>query len=94
MIAFGNGLLFPIGSAAALSAVPGELSGTAAGFMGCLQFLLAAFCISYVGDICKGQAMHMSLFITIVILLGVGSHLWLVYKSKNRTLIAETEGLV
>lgn len=94
MVAFGNGLLFPIGSAAALSAVPGELSGTAAGFMGCLQFLLAAFCISYVGDICQGQAMHMSLFITIIILLGIGSHLFLVYKSKNRTLIAEAEGLI
>ncbi len=89
VIAFGNGLLFPVGSAAALSAVPGELSGTAAGFMGCLQFLLAAFCVRYVGDICQGQAMHLSFFISLVIVVGVGTHLFLVYKSKNRNLIED-----
>lgn len=95
MIAFGNGLLFPIGSAAALSAVPSELSGTAAGFMGCMQFLLAAFCISHIGDICQGHALSMSLFIGCIILVGVGSHRVLVYKAKGKALIPEgMEGIV
>ena len=89
VIAFGNGLLFPIGSAAALSAVPGELSGTAAGFMGCLQFLLAALCSSYIGSWSQGHAMHLSLFIGIIVLGGLCSTVVLVYKPNRRTILQE-----
>jgi DHA1 family bicyclomycin/chloramphenicol resistance-like MFS transporter len=89
VIAFGNGFLFPIGSAAALSAVPRELSGTAAGFMGCLQFLLAALCSSCIGNWGQGQAMHLAVFIGIIVLAGLCSTFFLLYKPNRRTIVQE-----
>ena len=91
VIAAGNGLLFPIGSAAALTVVPSALSGSAAGLMGCLQFLLAALCISHIGDWCQGHAMPMSLFIGLIILMGLCSYIFLVHRPSVRRLLSAVE---
>jgi DHA1 family bicyclomycin/chloramphenicol resistance-like MFS transporter len=79
IITLGNGFLFPVASAAAMTSVRGELTGTASGIMGAMQFLLAAFCTIWIGDICQGDALLLSLFMGGVILLGVFSYFLLVY---------------
>lgn len=81
IITLGNGFLFPVASAAAMTSVRGELTGTASGIMGAMQFLLAAFCTIWIGDICQGDALLMSLFMGGVILLGVFSYFLLVYRN-------------
>lgn len=83
IITMGNGLLFPVSSAGAMTSVSATVSGLASGLMGALQFIMAAFCIHWVGIICQGQAIHMSLFIGTIILFGIGSYIvLLVYRSK------------
>lgn len=85
IISLANGFLFPIGSAGAMSAVPGEFTGTASGVMGAIQCILAAFCINWVGKLCQGEALFMSIFIGTLILVGFSSYLLLiVYKPKTR----------
>jgi len=81
IITLGNGFLFPVASAAAMTSVRGELTGTASGIMGAMQFLLAAFCTIWIGDICQGDALLMSFFMGGVILLGVFSYFLLVYRN-------------
>ncbi len=83
VIALGNGLLFPIGSAKALTSVPANLSGSAAGLMGATQFIIGAFCISWVGEICRGRAFHLSLFMGVIILLGLLSYLFFLDRTST-----------
>lgn len=88
MITLGNGFLFPISSAGALTAVPGAFSGTASGLMGAIQFTMAAFCVHWVGDLCQGQALQMAVFIGTIILIGLLSYfLLIVYRPKTRVTI-------
>lgn len=82
VITLGNGFLFPTASAAALGSVPSAFSGMASGLMGALQFLLAAFCIDWLGDWCQGQALLMSIFIGIIVFMGFCIFLLIVSRSK------------
>jgi hypothetical protein len=50
--------------------------------MGAIQFVLAAFCISWIGEICHGQAIHMSFFLGIIIFMGFCSYLLIAYRPK------------
>lgn len=85
LITIGNGFLFPVGSAGALSAVSSEYIGTASGVMGAIQFLGAAVCINWVGKLCQGEAVLMAMFVGTIILIGLSSYLFLmVYKTKTR----------
>lgn len=87
VIALGNGLLFPIASAGALTSVPGELSGSAAGLMGATQFVLAAFCINWVGELCGGQAIPLSFFMGVIVMVGLLSY-WLFIHRPSQALVA------
>lgn len=92
IVTLGNGFLFPIGSAAAMTSVPSTVSGTASGLLGALQVIFAAACINCVGNICQGRALHMSLFIGAIILLGFCIYLCLiVYRPKSDVSIMEQE---
>lgn len=85
VIVLGNGFLFPISSAGAMTSVRSEASGTASGIMGAMQFVLAAFCTNLVGEVCHGKAFPLSLFLGTIILVGLCSYLWLVvYKPRAR----------
>lgn len=83
VITMGNGFLFPVASAGAMTAVRGEFAGMASGLMGALQFVLAAICINWVGDWCHGEAVNMSLFVGFIILMGLGCYLLLVMKKPR-----------
>jgi len=78
VIAFGNGLLFPSASAAAMSTVSVAVSGIGSGLVGALQFIVAAICIHWVGKVCQGHALLLSFFISSIILIGFCSYRWLV----------------
>lgn len=84
VITFGNGLLFPVASAAAMTSVRAEHYGAASGLLGAIQCVLAAFCSNWVGELCQGQAISLSFFIGTLIVLGFLSYLLLVvYKPKS-----------
>lgn len=78
IITFGNGFLFPISTAGAMTSVPAQFSGTASGLMGCIQFVMAAVCINCVGRICQGEVLPLSIFIGTIIFLGLSSYLILI----------------
>lgn len=83
MICLGNGFLFPVGSAGAMTAVSGELSGMASGLMGAAQCVLAACCISWIGEVCQGEFIPLALFIGVIVLVGFSSYLMLtIYRPK------------
>jgi DHA1 family bicyclomycin/chloramphenicol resistance-like MFS transporter len=85
VITLGNGFLFPVSSAGAMTAVRLEVSGTASGLIGAMQFTLAAFCTNWIGELCQGRAFSMALFVGAIILVGLCSYLWLVVcKPKAR----------
>lgn len=84
VITFGNGLLFPVASAAAMTSVRAEHYGTASGLLGAIQCVLAAFCSNWVGELCQGRAISLSLFIGTLIVIGFLSYLLLVvYRPKS-----------
>jgi DHA1 family bicyclomycin/chloramphenicol resistance-like MFS transporter len=90
LITFGNGFLFPVGSAAALTAIPTVYAGTASGLMGAYQFVIAAVCINWVGEFSHGESIYLSIFIGAIILTGLCSYLFLVvYKPKTRLTVSE-----
>lgn len=84
VITLGNGFLFPTSSAGAMSSVPQAFSGMASGVMGALQFVIAALCVHWVGQLCCGNAQTMSLYIGSIILIGLCSFLGLVYRTRER----------
>lgn len=84
VITLGNGFLFPTSSAGAMASVPVQFSGMASGLMGSLQFVVAAFCVHWVGEICQGQAEIMSLYLGTVIFIGLLNYLFFVYRPKVR----------
>jgi len=85
IIVLGNGFLFPISSAGAMTSVRTEVSGTASGIIGAMQFVLAAFCTNLVGEVCHGRAFPLSIFLGTIIFVGLCSYLWLVvYKPRAR----------
>jgi len=83
VVTLGNGFLFPVASAGALTAVSNAFAGTASGLMGATQFILAAACSYWIGKLCQGQAVALSLFVTAIIFLGLGSFLLLVNRVKE-----------
>jgi len=90
VITFGNGLLFPVASAAAMTSVRAEHYGLASGLLGAIQCTLAAFCSNWVGELCQGRAISLSLFIGTLILVGFLSYLLLiVYKPKSDVTLTE-----
>jgi DHA1 family bicyclomycin/chloramphenicol resistance-like MFS transporter len=85
LITLGNGFLFPVGSAVAMTAVPVSVGGMAAGLMGAMQCLLAAACVSWIGKICQGEFIALAFFIGGIVLVGFISYLLLiVYKPRNQ----------
>ncbi len=85
IITLGNGFLFPVSSAGAMTSVRSEISGTASGLIGAIQFVLAAFCTNWIGEVCHGKAFPMSIFIAAIVLVGLCSYFWLVmYKPKTQ----------
>ncbi len=90
LVTMGNGLLFPVASAAAVTAVRSDCAGTAAGLMGAMQCLSAAFFSHSVGELCAGGSFPLSIFIGTIILIGFSSYLLLiVYKPKVETSVSE-----
>jgi DHA1 family bicyclomycin/chloramphenicol resistance-like MFS transporter len=87
IITFGNGFLFPISTAGAMTAAPVEFSGTASGLMGSIQFILAAVCINWVGNICQGEIIPMSIFIGMIIFAGLCSYLFLINNKPKTSVI-------
>lgn len=84
LVTFGNGFLFPVGSAAAMASVPSAHSGTASGLLGSLQLGFAALTINWIGEICGGQAFWMSLYLIFIIMFGLLSYFFVVYGAKER----------
>lgn len=78
LVALGNGFLFPTGSAGAMTSIPHNSSGMASGLLGALQFITAALCINWIGELCHGHALSMSIFIGTIIIGGLCSFLFLV----------------
>jgi len=90
VVTLGNGFLFPVASASAMTAVRSEFAGTASGLMGAIQCLTAAFCSHWIGKFCQGEAVFMSLFIGALVLLGLCSFLLLiVYKPRAQVTATE-----
>lgn len=90
VITFGNGLLFPVASAAAMTSVRSEHYGIASGLLGAIQCLLAAFSSNWVGELCQGSAVSLSFFIGALILFGFCSYLLLVvYRPKSDISLTE-----
>lgn len=90
IITFGNGLLFPVASAAAMTSVQANHYGIASGLLGAIQCVLAAFCSNWVGELCQGCAISLSLFIGTLILVGFLSYLLLVvYNAKSDATLTE-----
>ncbi len=90
VITFGNGLLFPVASAAAMTSVRSEHYGIASGLLGAIQCLLAAFSSNWVGKLCQGSAVSLSFFIGALILFGFCSYLLLVvYRPKSDISLTE-----
>ncbi len=83
VVTLGNGFLFPVASAGALTSVSNAFAGTASGMMGATQFILAAACSYWIGKLCQGQAVALSLFVTAVIFLGLCSFLLLVNRRQE-----------
>lgn len=84
VVTFGNGFLYPISTAGAMTSVPGKYSGAASGFMGAIQFVTAAACINWVGKVCQGEVIPMSLFIGAIILIGLMCYLFLISRPEPR----------
>ncbi len=83
VITLGNGFLFPVASAGAMTSVSAELIGTASGLMGAIQFVCAAFCVSWIGQLCQGKVIPLSFSIGFVCLIGLMSYLMLtLYRPK------------
>jgi DHA1 family bicyclomycin/chloramphenicol resistance-like MFS transporter len=90
IVTFGNGLLFPVASAAAMTSVQSNHYGIASGLLGAIQCVLAAFCSNWVGELCQGRAISLSLFIGMLILVGFLSYLLLVvYNAKSDATLTE-----
>ena len=90
VITFGNGLLFPVASAAAMTSVRSEHYGIASGLLGAIQSVFGAFCSHWVGALCQGRAIALSFFIGAVISVGFLSYLLLiVYKPKSNLSLRE-----
>jgi MFS transporter, DHA1 family, multidrug resistance protein len=87
IVTLGNGFLFPTSSAGAMTSVSTSFAGTASGLMGALQFILAAACTNWIGGVCQGHALFMSLFISAIILIGLCSFLFLVSGRSKENLI-------
>lgn len=83
LVTLGNGFLFPTGSAGAMASVSGQFSGMASGLLGSMQFILAAACINWVGELCHGHALSMSIFISVIIFSGLCSFLLLVFRRSD-----------
>lgn len=83
VITLGNGFLFPTSSAGAMASVPAQFSGMASGLMGSLQFVVAAFCVHWVGEVCHGQAEIMSMYIGAVIFIGLLNFVFFVSRPKG-----------
>ncbi len=85
VITLGNGFIFPVASAGALTVVRVELSGTASGILGASGFLFSAFSVTWIGALCHGAVDHMSLFIGMICSVGIFSYLLLTsIHSKSR----------
>lgn len=87
IVTLGNGFLFPTGSAGAMTSVPNSFAGMASGLMGALQFVSAAFCTNWIGELCRGHALWMSLFIITIIFFGFCCFLFLVSNRSKEDLI-------
>jgi len=87
VITLGNGFLFPVASAGALTAVSNTFAGTASGMMGAMQFILAAACSYWIGGLCQGNAISLSIFMGAIILLGLCSFLLLVNRQKRKVTV-------
>ncbi len=88
VITLGNGFLFPVASAGAMTSVAAEFTGTASGLMGAIQFISAAFCVSWIGQLCQGKVIPLSFSIGFICLLGLCSYLMLtVYRPKEEVTI-------
>ncbi len=74
ILTMGNGFLFPVGHAGAMTAAPTRLAGTASGIVGASGFITAAFCITWVGPLCGGDPLKLALFIGVTALLGLASY--------------------
>lgn len=86
IITIGNGFLFPIGSAAAMSSVPIHFTGGASGLLGSLQLSIAALSVYYIGGVSAGRALPMSLYLLCMISLGFLSFLLMIYRAKRSAL--------
>jgi DHA1 family bicyclomycin/chloramphenicol resistance-like MFS transporter len=87
IVIFGNGLLYPVASGAAMTSVRAAHYGTASGLIGAIQCVLGACCSHWVGDLCQGNALSLAFFIGMLIVAGFVSYLLLiVYKTKSDTL--------
>jgi len=87
LVTLGNGFIFPTGSACAMTSVPSAKAGMASGLMGALQFVLAALSANWIGEICEGHALSMSVYISGIILCGLCSFLVLVSRRSKADII-------
>lgn len=87
VVVLGNGFLFPMGSAGAITSVLTIYSGRASGFMGALQFITAAICIHWIGEFSHGNPFSMSIFILGIIVIGFGGYRWLADRKEPRLII-------
>lgn len=87
IVVLGNGFLFPIGSAGAMTAVPAVYSGRASGLMGALQFISAAICINSVGEFCQGRAFSLSVFIMCIVIMGLFCYRFLAERKEPSIIV-------
>ncbi len=83
IVTLGNGFLYPVASAGAMTAVSRDYAGTASGLLGASGFITSALCVNWVGEICHGEANLLSLFVSIITLLGFASYTFLVSPSRR-----------
>ena len=84
IVTIGNGFLFPIGSAAALSSVPSHFSGGASGLLGSLQLSVAALGVYFIGAVSDGRAFFMALYLLAMISCGLFSFMVVRFSAKSR----------
>lgn len=84
IITVGNGFLFPVGSAAAMSSVPNHCVGMASGLLGSLQLSIAALSVYCIGGVSGGNAFFMALYLLGMISCGFFSFMWMVYRVKRK----------
>lgn len=83
VVTIGNGFLFPIGSAAAMSSVPSHFAGGASGLLGSFQLSIAALSVYYIGGVSGGSAFTMALYLLGMITFGFFSFVWIRYRSRK-----------